>query len=404
MQDLIPTPLLFFAHQKKRYKIAKGGRGSAKSESIARSLISLSLQKSLKILCTRSYQNSISDSVHSLLARIIKINNLDHLFKINQHNIIGTNGSVFIFSGLQKIDSLKSIDQIDICWIEEASSVSKSSFLKLTPSIRKGGSEIWVSFNPEFEDDYIYQYFCKNKPNSYESDSVILQTINWRDNPFFNETLDQERKLFAKNRADDYDHVWEGELKTISEAQIFRGKFEIKEFETPNAKDCTWGRYFYGVDWGFSVDPMVLIRSFMKDGCIWVDYESCGVGIDYPEYPNFFKKVPEYNKWSIIADSQRPDTISYCRKTLGLNMKATEKGKGSVEDGIDYLKSSNKIIIHPRCTNLVREARLYCYKVDKHTGDIIPKIVDDNNHSWDALRYAYEGYMKRKVSIFDAPL
>ena len=404
MQDLIPPKLLFFAYEKKRYKIAKGGRGSAKSETIARSLVSLAMQKPLKILCTRAFQNSITDSVHSLLARIIRSNNLDHFFKINQHNITAINGSQFIFSGLQKIDSLKSIDQIDICWIEEASTVTKSNFEKLSPSIRKVGSEIWISFNPEFQDDYIYQTFCANKPDSYESKSVILQTVNWQDNPFFNDTLEQERQLCLKNRPDDYDHIWEGGLKTISEAQIFKNKYEVKEFETPAAQECTWSRYFYGIDWGFAKDPTVLIRAFIKDGCLWVDQEVCGAEVDFKDLDKLFAKVPDYKRWLIKADNARPESISYCKKELNMNIEPVEKGKGSVEDGIEYLKSFNKIIIHPRCTNLIKEARLYCYKVDKHTEEVLPIVVKSNDHSWDALRYALEGYMKKSVSFFDVPI
>ena len=402
MQDLIPPKLLFFAFEERRYKIAKGGRGSAKSETIARSLISLATQKPLKILCTRAFQNSITDSVHSLLSRIIRNNGLEGFFKVNLHNIKAINGSEFIFSGLQKIDSLKSVDQIDICWIEEASTVTKANFEKLTPSIRKLGSEIWISFNPEFEDDYIYQTFCKKRPDSYESKSVILQTVNWQDNPFFNETLEEERQLCFKDKPEDYDHIWEGQLKSVSEAQIFKGKYEVKEFETAPPNQCTWQRYFYGIDWGFSPDPMVLIRCWIKDRCLWVDYEACGTEINQSEYEKFFNQVPDYKKWSITADNQRPDSINFC-KSLGMNIRGAEKGKGSIEDGIDYLKGFDKIYIHPRCTNLVKEARLYCKKVDKHTEEVLPIIVDAHNHSWDALRYALEAYMKKKVSILDIP-
>lgn len=404
MQDLIPPKLLFFAYEKKRYKIAKGGRGSAKSETIARSLISLAMQKELKILCTRSFQNSITDSVHSLLARIIRKNNLDHFFKVNLHNITAINGSQFIFSGLQKIDSLKSVDQIDICWIEEAATVTKSNFEKLTPSIRKEGSEIWISFNPEFEDDYIYQTFCKNRPDNYESSSVIMQTVNWRDNPFFNDTLEQERQLCLRNRPDDYDHIWEGQLKSVSEAQIFKGKCEVKEFETIPASQCTWGRYFYGIDWGFSVDPTVMVRFYVKDECLWVDYEAYGVGIDFYDFDKLFSKVPDYKKWPSKADNARPETIAYCRKELQMNIKAVEKGKNSVEDGIEYLKSFHKIYIHPRCTNLAKESRLYCYKVDKHTEEVLPIIAKGNDHGFDAMRYGIEDYMKKKVSYADIPM
>lgn len=412
MQDLIPEKLLFFAFERKRYKVAAGGRGSAKSESIARALIFLarypelfnSASKNIKVLCTRAFQNSISDSVHSLLRRIIVQNGLLGFFKVTDHSIKAINGSEFIFSGLQKIDSLKSIDQIDICWIEEATSVTKSQWDKLTPSIRKAASEIWLSFNPEFQDDKVYFEFMHNKPLAYESSDVIFQFVTWRDNPFFNETLELERKKCERDNPDDYDHIWEGGLKTVSEAQIFKGKYEIREFNTPDAKDCTWGRYFQGVDWG-DTNPTVLIRCFIKDESLWVDYEACGVQIDLLEMETFFSTVPTWKTIPTIADNENPSSIRYCKNNLHMNIRACEKGKNSVLDGIKYLKGFRKIYIHPRCTNLAREARLYCFKVDKHTEEVIlDVVVKKNDHSWDALRYALEGYMKKSVSLASVPI
>jgi len=428
IDDPIPDKLLFFTQRKKRYKVVKGGRGSAKSETIGRSLIDLTSKNPLKILCTREYQNSIKDSVHSLLKRLIKRQKLDspilrNHFVVLETKIFNANGSEFVFSGLQNIESLKSIDQIDLCWITEASSVNLNSFKKLTPSIRKEASEIWIDFNPDSEEDPVYARFCQyldsegerqNLPNSYESKNVILETINWDENPNFPDVLEIERQECLRTMPDEYDHIWGGELNVKSEALIFKGKYEVKEFDYPDINYVDYTRYFQGADFGFANDPNTLIRSFIKtEGRkrnLYICNEAYGHKIDTNNLSKLYAEIPDVRKWETKGDSARPETISYLgqpydkeRDEKGFLMTSCTKWPGSVEDGIFYLKSFDKIFIHPRCPETAKEFRLYAYKVDKKTGELAKAagkyvILDKNNHCIDAVRYGLDDFIKNSVN------
>jgi phage terminase large subunit len=196
-----------------RYKVYWGGRGAGKSVQIASALLLKGSEpKPKRILCAREIQRSIRDSVHSLLAQRIKALGLEHFYEVTSNEIRGTNGTSIIFSGLwQNVQSIKSIDGIDICWIEEGNSVSEQSWRTLIPSIRKPSSEIWVSFNPELKSDAAYQRFVLNPP-----DSAIVKKVSWRDNPYFHQTtLPDEMQTLKANNEEEYQHVYEGELKEL---------------------------------------------------------------------------------------------------------------------------------------------------------------------------------------------
>jgi len=371
---------------RKRYKILKGGRGGAKSFSFAQALAIMASEIPLRILCAREIQNSIRDSVHKLLSDRIYELGLSSLYRITEKSITSSVGSEFLFKGLYRnIREVKSTEGIDICWIEEAEGVSKSSWEVLIPTIRKPDSEIWISYNPENEDSATHQKFVENTPPN-----SIIEHIGWQDNRFFPNVLKQEMEYDKKVDYDKYLHVWEGELKKYSDALIFKGKIFEESFETP--EDAT---LLYGADWGFSVDPTALVRMFMKDRCLYIDYEFYGYQVEIEDLPEAFDRVPEVREWRIIADSARPETISHVRKK-GFNIVGAEKGKGSVEDGIEFLRSFEKIIIHPRCPHTSKDFRNYRWKQDKITEEILPIPLDKSNHSPDACRYALEPYMKSK--------
>jgi phage terminase large subunit len=195
-------------------------------------------------------------------------------------------------------------------------------------------------------------------------------------------------------QTDDYDHVWEGEYITISDAIIFRNRVEVKKFDTP--KDA---RFFHGADWGFSKDPTVLVRCFIQDDCLYVDQEAVGHGVELDDTPALFDTIPTARKWPIKADSARPETISHVRRKGFPLLGPADKWSGSVEDGIACLKSFKRIFIHERCRTAQEEFRKYSYKVDKRTGDILPIVVDKFNHVVDALRYSLDGYIKGRGPI-----
>lgn len=205
---------LFAPH---RYKVAYGGRGGAKSWGFARALLILGAQKPLHILCARETQKSIDASVHRLLRDQIKALGLEAYYEVQRNAILGSNGTDFIFAGLKhNITSIKSVEACDIVWVEEGQSVSDESWSVLIPTIRKEGSEIWVSFNPKFETDAAYERFIVTPPRS----AKVIE-INWRDNPWFPETLQVEREDLLATDPDECEHVYEGKCITVVKGAIF---------------------------------------------------------------------------------------------------------------------------------------------------------------------------------------
>lgn len=218
--DVIAFPdKLKFLFEPWRYKVAHGGRGGAKSWGYARALLIQAAQRPMLVVCAREIQNSISDSVHRLLANQIKMMKLDEFYSVTNEKIRGINGSEFIFKGLwQNVDNIKSLEGADVVWIEEANLTSKHTWDKLTPTVRKDGSEIWVSYNPEYEDDETHQKFVMNEP---PTGSYVVE-INYNDNPWFPAVLQQElqddrRKL----KPADFAHKWGGKCKQTIEGAIF---------------------------------------------------------------------------------------------------------------------------------------------------------------------------------------
>jgi phage terminase large subunit len=396
MEIQIPSKLQFFLKDKSRFKCVYGGRGSGKSESIARSLIVKSLQAEERILCAREFQISIADSVHKLLTDVIYAHGLDSMFEITKASIKSCKGSEFIFKGIRNnINEIKSLQGISICWVEEAQKVSENSWDVLIPTIRKKESEIWVSFNPDVKDDATYKRFVENKPID-----CISVLCNYYDNPFFENTeLLREMEHDKQFRPEVYQNKWLGQNKQNSEALIFKNKYEVKDFETADLKDVFENRFFFGCDWGFSNDPCALVRSYIQDNILFIDQEAGGVGIEFEQLkPFLFDKVEGSEKWNIYADCARPETISYCKR-LGYKIESAPKWAGSVEDGIEYLKSFKKIIIHPRCKQIVEEMGFYSFKTDRITGEPLPIIVDKYNHYIDALRYSLSKYIKKNKQI-----
>ena len=373
-----------------RYKSFRGGRGSGKSMSIARALIIKSYQEQLRILCCREVQNTIRDSVHKLLSDQIDELGLNGFFQITQNTIRGINGTEFIFKGLRADpQGIKSTEGIDVAWVEEAQTVSEDSWSILIPTIRKEGSEIWLTWNPLEENSPTYQRFMEIPP----PDCISVE-VNYYDNPYFPDVLRQEMEWLKQKDFAAYEHVWLGKPLTITDAVIFKGHYTVEAFPDDLWKKAD--RLFYGADFGFANDPSTLVRCFIHDRKLYIDHEAYGVGIEINELPAFYDSVPDSRRWQIWGDSARPETISYLKKQAGFRIDSADKWQGSIEDGIAYLKSFDQIVIHSRCRHMAEEARLYRYKTDKQTNEILPVIEDSNNHLWDAVRYSLNGYIRRK--------
>jgi phage terminase large subunit len=211
--------------KKSRYKVLYGGRGGAKSWGIARALLIKGAKDPIRILCAREFQTSIKDSVHKLLCDQIESLGLLSFYEITQTSIRGRNGTEFSFVGLKNnVSNIKSYEGVDICWVEEAQTTSRLSWNILIPTIRKEGSEIWISFNPELETDETYQRFVAVPP----ADCITMK-VNWYDNPWFPDTLKLEKDSLKLRDEEAYNQVWEGLCRQTVDGAIFAKEMQQAE-------------------------------------------------------------------------------------------------------------------------------------------------------------------------------
>lgn len=395
-------PLSDLYYKKARYKVYWGGRGSAKSWGFAEALIRLTAALSLRVLCVREYQVSIKDSSHKLLKDTIDRLGMSSWFTCTENSIKSRSGAEFIFKGLHNNEQgIKSTEGVDICWAEEAQTISENSWRNLLPTIRGDGSEVWISFNLIDEADATYQRFVANvRPNS------IVHKINYDSNPYFPDVLRMEMETDKTNDYHLYEHIWLGMPLRLSNAVILSGRYVSREFEDDLWRDAD--RLLFGADFGFAQDPSTLLRSFIIERGnkrkLYIEYEAWGTKVELNEMDEFYQTVPGSKDWPIKADAARPETISHLRG-YGYNISAAEKWDGSVKDGITHLRGFDQIVIHPRCVKTLEEARLYRYKVDKNQVDqygqpqVLPIVVDKHNHCWDAERYALDGYIQRSGAM-----
>lgn len=374
-----------------RYKGFYGGRGGAKSHAFATALTILGAQKPLRILCAREIQKSIEDSVKRLLDDKIASCGLGGFYQSIKTDIVGANGTLFRFAGLRtNVDSIKSFEGIDIVWIEEANTVSQNSLDTLIPTIRKPSSEIWASWNPKSPKDPVDHLFRGNNPELKDKWSPppnsIIERVSFEDNPWFPEVLREEMEWDKRRDPNKYAHIWLGEYQRRSEACVFQN-WKIDALQLPNGVTPR-----YGADWGFSIDPSVLIRCYIWDRTLYIEREIYKIGCEIDRTPALFDTMDNgaARRWQITADSARPETISYMRRHGYPKIVAAKKGPGSIEDGLEFMKSYD-IVVHPSCKHTIDELSTYSYKVDKQTNEILPELEDKKNHVIDACRYAVEG-------------
>lgn len=396
--EIPPKLIPVFAPAKLRYRGAYGGRGSAKTYTFAKmiairgAIYAASGERGI-LLCAREYMNSLSESsMEEIKYAILSDPWLSSVYEVGEKFIRTKCGSIdFAFAGLRhNLDSIKSKARILIAWIDEAEPVSDIAWKKLLPTVRADDSEVWITWNPENEGSPTDERFRKA---DLGKDGVIVE-INYCDNPWFPDVLELERQRDQRNLPpEEYAWIWEGAYRQLSDAQIFRGKYAIEEF----SPDKDWDGPYYGLDFGFANDPTAAVKLWIHDRKLYVEYEAYKVGLEIDDTAAYIgKHVPGIERHTVRADNARPETISYLKRKGLPRIKPCEKGKGSVEDGIEFIRSFDKVIIHPRCTNTAKEFRLYSYKTDRHTEDILPVPLDDYNHAIDAMRYALEPAMKRR--------
>ena len=375
----------------RRYKGAKGGRGSGKSHFFAEMLVeSHILNPDCNSVCIREIQKSLKFSAKKLIEDKIRAMGVSDMFDITLTEIRNKNGNgIIIFQGMQDhtADSIKSLEGFDIAWAEESQSISRRSIELLLPTIRKPGSEIWFSWNPYLDTDPVETMINWNK----DDDSVCVH-VNYLDNPFIDDILIKEAERHKRNKPDSFDHVWLGQYATKSDSQIFKDKYEIKDFEI----DKSYGIPLFGIDFGFANDATTGVKVYIKNDILYIYEEAYKVGLELDDTAMYLKsKISEIDKYPIEADCARPESISYLKRNGLPFIRGVKKWKGSVIDGIEFIKSFDKIVIHSKCENTISEFRLYSYKVDKRTDNILPDVEDSNNHIIDAIRYALEPVMKK---------
>lgn len=402
----IPPKLIPLFATPSRYKGAYGGRGSGKTRSFAFmsavfGTVAVAQGKTGVILCGREFQNSLSDSSFAEVKAAIESDLwLSGQWEIGRQYIRHASGKVeYVFSGLRhNIESLKGKARILLAWVDEAEQVSETSWKTLIPTVREPGSEIWITWNPSSKDSSTHRRFREEAT----SDMQIVE-LNWSDNPWFPAVLDDERQRDIQARPDDYAHIWQGGFLTRSDAKVFKN-FCIREFFSP--ADAV---FRFGADWGFSVDPAVLLRGFIGrwDGdkavsdatgrCLFIDHEAYEVGVEIDAMPKFFDRVPRSRDFRITADTARPELVSYMRRHGFPKIIPATKGAGSIEDGIAFLQSFD-IVIHPRCVNTAEEVAGYSYKIDRHTDEVLPFLTAGDDHTIDAARYMLEGLRRQGVA------
>lgn len=347
----------------------------------------------MRVLCVREFQSSIKESFHAeLKAAIASEPWLARQYDVGVDYLrVPRNGSEFLFRGLRRSEnSIKSLADIDLTIAEEAEDYGESSWLALEATVfRKPKSELWPIWNPRLQGSPVDKRFRLSPPAS-----ALIAEMNWSDNPFFPSGLDELRRR-EQSRLDPntYAHVWEGAYLTNSNAQVFANKFAVEEFEPQHG----WDGPYQGGDFGFAQDPTAAVRCHIEGDTLYVSHEAFGSQLDIDDTARFVSaKIEGFDQYVSRWDNARPESISYLTRHGLPKSISTAKWPGSVEDGIGFLRSFKRIIIHPRCTNLIREFRLYSYKTDRITGDVLPIIIDANNHGIDALRYALSPMIQKK--------
>ena len=375
-----------------RYKVARGGRGSAKSWSYARALLIQSVQQQLRVMCAREVQQSIRESVHKLLCDQISLLNLGSYFHVEQTSITGRNGSGFVFVGLsdQTAESIKSFEGADRCWVEEAQAVSDRSWTILTPTIRKHGSEIWVTYNPELDTDPTHVRFVEHPPPD-----LISVEMNWRDNPWFNEVLEKER-IHAKNTLPDvdYQNIWEGKCRPAASGAVYAGEVATM-FAEHRVTDVPY-------------DPFLVVHVIFDLG--WNDHMSIIMAqrhisqlriIDYIEDDH--KTLDWYSKllrtreysWGTVFlphDGGHGDykTGKSSQQIMeDLKWKVEVLPKRPIPDGIREARMAfaQLAIDKGKCIRLVECLKRYRRNVSNQTGEAGNPIHDEWSHGADAYRY-----------------
>ena len=373
----------------RRYKGAKGGRSGGKSHFFVEQVVTrMAADPTVKVVGIREVQRSLRYSVKELVEAKIEALGVGHLFDVQREAIFHRNGpGLMHFTGMQDhtADSVKGLESFDIALVDEANQISARSLRLLTPTLRKQGSELWFGWNPENQEDPVDEFFRKNAGDP----DFICVPANIADNPFVSDTgwreytRDRDR---ARNNPNDwaiFEHVWHGAYNILSDRIVFAGKYAVAEFEPGPG----WDGPYYGCDFGFAQDPTTFVEMWIHGKALHYRRAAGRVGLELDATAKFAADhLPGIAGHVIRADSARPESISYLKRHGLPRIAGVDKWKGSVEDGIAFMRAFDRIVIHPEAEPARKEHSVYRYKINK-AGDILPEIEDADNHYIDAGRY-----------------
>lgn len=382
----------------KPFKGVYGGRGSGKSHFCALYCIIKALQSKIRIACLRTVDNKNDESALALLKNYIESLGISHLVEVSKslRKISFFNGSEVMFFGANNSnhENFKSTEGIKICWLDEASLFSSAIIRTIVPTIRTEGAEVIFSWNPSKDIDPCFAFLNEQEKHG---DRVLKIKANYYNNPFASDVLLEQAAADKANNYRRYLHIWQGEPAIETDQLIYAKQIKAKEFESPHPSQVN---YIIGVDWGFS-NFSAAVRAFIKDNELFIDYENYKTQLTPQGLNEFFNKIPYSKTIEIIADCNNPLMVNETAK-LGYFVKACEKNTTEIKgviDGIEVIRNFKAINIHPRCVNILREMRAYRWQ--KKGDDILRKVVKEDDHGVDALRYACESYIKNKLRAYN---
>jgi phage terminase large subunit len=384
-----------------RYKVLYGGRGGAKSWSVARALLIKGAERPLRVLCAREFQNSIADSVHRVLSDQVDELGLSSLYTIEKASIFNDLGTEFVFAGIRNnVSRIKSYEGVDIVWVEEAQTVSKHSWEVLIPTIRKPGSEIWITFNPEFESDETYQRFVVHPPGD-----AWVQKINWSDNPWFPEVLRTEKDQLRERDPDAWLCIWEGNCRKTLDGAVYAKELREAEGEgriTTVPRDHSAAVHtFWDLGWHDSTAIWLAQTVGMQTRIIGY-IEGSQQPIEY--YVQQLQKLPYVWGTDWLPHDARAKqlgtgkSIEEILRSMGRNVRIVPQL--SVNDGINAVRTAfpNYWFDQATCADGLQRLRRYRYEVDPHSGSFARQpLHDDASHAADALRYMAIGLTEKSA-------
>lgn len=404
----IKIPSAFrFLFEPKRYKVLYGGRGGAKSHNIARSLIVMGMSRPIRVICAREIQKSIKDSVHALLKDIINAHGLSDFYTVLEDSIRGKNGTEFKFRGLKhNTTDMKSLEGADYAWVEEAENVSSNSWEILIPTIRKEGSEIWVSFNTKNVTDPTYQLFVAK-----QDDDMIVKKVSWRNNPFFPDVLLKEMEKLKENDYEAYLHIWEGEPDTRRSGAVYAKKIAKAREEGRICRVPYDPSYevFTAWDLGWGDSTSIWWLQFVGRELRWLDYyENSGELL--PHYAKIVKEKDynyktHYLPFDADAGNIRGESVSMQLSQLGIkntvlpratDLRAERELLNAV---IDYSVFDEK-----QCKDGIFALESYHFEWDDNKATFKKEPLHDwSSHCADAARYAAVAANMQKGLIRQRP-